>query len=44
MFGLPAFTSAVIFGIPAAWAVYTLVFVWASRGWSREDVKEAGEQ
>ncbi|RBP63626.1 hypothetical protein DFO66_10956 [Brevibacterium sanguinis] len=38
MFGLPAATIAVIFGIPAIWVIYTIVFVYLSRHWSAEDV------
>lgn len=38
MFGLPAATVAVIFGIPAIWVIYTIVFVYLSRHWSAEDV------
>ena len=40
MFGLPTATVAVIFGIPAIWVIYTLVFVCLSRGWKAEDVAE----
>lgn len=40
MFGLPAATVAIIFGIPAIWAAYTLIFVYLSRGWRAEDVAE----
>lgn len=40
MFGLPAATVAIIFGIPAIWVIYTLVFVYLSRGWKAEDVAE----
>ncbi|GAA1873853.1 hypothetical protein [Brevibacterium marinum] len=40
MFGLPAATVAIIFGIPAIWVIYTLVFVVLSRGWKAEDVAE----
>ncbi|WP_209325499.1 hypothetical protein [Brevibacterium renqingii] len=40
MFGLPAATVAIIFGIPAVWVLYTLVFVYLSRGWKAEDVAE----
>lgn len=40
VFGLPAATVAIIFGIPAIWVIYTLVFVYLSRGWKAEDVAE----
>ncbi|WP_286134389.1 hypothetical protein [Arthrobacter sp. MYb222] len=39
MFGLPAFTTMVIIGVPALWVIYTAVFLWLSRGWKREDAK-----
>lgn len=40
MFGLPTATVVIIFGIPAIWVIYTLVFVYLSRGWKAEDVAE----
>ncbi|WP_423057569.1 hypothetical protein [Brevibacterium linens] len=40
MFGLPTATVVIIFGIPAIWVIYTLVFVVLSRGWKAEDVAE----
>ncbi|TDU27341.1 hypothetical protein [Arthrobacter sp. JUb115] len=40
MFGLPAFTTMVIIGVPALWVIYIAVFLWLSRGWKREDAKE----
>lgn len=40
MFGLPATTVVIIFGIPAIWVIYTLTFVYLSRGWKAEDVAE----
>lgn len=40
MFGLPTFTTIVILGVPAFWVIYTVVFMWLSREWSREDVEE----
>ncbi|WP_235344965.1 hypothetical protein [Brevibacterium sp. UCMA 11754] len=43
MFGLPTATVVVIFGIPAIWVIYTLVFVYLSRGWKAEDVAEDQE-
>lgn len=43
MFGLPASTALIIFGIPAIWVIYTLVFVFVSRRWSAEDVDDTIE-
>lgn len=40
MFGLPTATVVIIVGIPAIWVIYTLVFVFLSRGWRAEDVAE----
>ncbi|WP_432791279.1 hypothetical protein QYM46_06580 [Brevibacterium sp. K11IcPPYGO002] len=40
MFGLPTATVVIIAGIPAIWVIYTLVFVFLSRGWKAEDVAE----
>ncbi|HCG56638.1 MULTISPECIES: hypothetical protein [Brevibacterium] len=40
MFGLPTATVVIIFGIPAIWVIYTLVFVYLSRGWKAEDIAE----
>ncbi|MGO3022710.1 MAG: hypothetical protein ACTIIH_05655 [Brevibacterium sp.] len=40
MFGLPTATVVIIAGIPAIWVIYTLVFVFLSRGWRAEDVAE----
>lgn len=40
MFGLPTATVVILFGIPAFWVIYTLVFVFLSRGWKAEDVAE----
>lgn len=39
MYGLPAFTTAVLLGVPAFWILYTIVFLWISRRWTREDVE-----
>lgn len=39
MFNLPIFTTAVILGVPAFWIIYTVVFMWISRGWKAEDVE-----
>ncbi|WP_210605049.1 hypothetical protein [Brevibacterium oceani] len=40
MFGLPTATVVILFGIPVAWVIYTLVFVVLSRGWKAEDIAE----
>lgn len=40
LFGLPTATVVIIFGIPAIWVIYTLVFVALSRRWKAEDVAE----
>ncbi len=40
MFGLLAFTTMVIIGVPALWVIYTGVFLWLSRGWKHEDAEE----
>jgi hypothetical protein len=37
MFGLPTFTTLVIIAVPAFWVIYTVVFIWLSRRWDRED-------
>ena len=42
MFGLPMTTVVIIFGIPALWVLYTLVFVFLSRRWSAEDIDDPG--
>ena len=40
MFGLPTATVVIIAGSPTIWVIYTLVFVFLSRGWKAEDVAE----
>ena len=44
MFGLPLGTTLLLFGFPAFWVVYTLLFLHASRKWRREaaDDEDAG--
>lgn len=37
MFNLPNLTFAVLVGMQALWVLYTLVFLWVSRGWDRDD-------
>lgn len=41
MFGLPAETSLVVFGIPVLWIIYTAVFLYRTRHWRDED--DAGD-
>lgn len=36
MFGLPASTSFLVFGIPALWVLYTVGFLLFSRDWERD--------
>jgi hypothetical protein len=43
MFHLPAFTTVMLVGVPAFWILYTVVFMWLSRGWAREDVESRNE-
>lgn len=43
MFNLPVFTTVMLAGVPAFWILYTVVFVWLSRGWNREDVESGIE-
>jgi hypothetical protein len=40
MFGLPATTSLVLFGFPAFWILYTVIFLIKTRNWSSEDREE----
>lgn len=40
MFGLPTSTTWILFGIPALWVLYTLIFVYRSRHWKAEDVED----
>ena len=37
MFELPLATTLLVFGFPAFWIVYTLVFLFVSRDWKRDD-------
>ena len=37
MFGLPAFTTAVMIGVPLFWIIYTGVFLYVSRDWHLMD-------
>ena len=36
MFGLPAGTALLVFGIPVLWIVYTIGFWVLSRGWEQD--------
>ncbi|MDX1508272.1 MAG: hypothetical protein R3358_08330 [Woeseiaceae bacterium] len=36
MFGLPAATAFVVFGIPLLWVAYTIGFWIVSRNWDRD--------
>jgi len=40
MFGLPPTTAAMVFGCPLFWIVYTLVFLWRTRDWERDDDRD----
>lgn len=43
MFGLPLFTSVVVFGFPVFWIGYTLVFLWRSRRWDDDTPPATGD-
>lgn len=36
MFGLPFATTFLVFGIPALWVLYTVVFLFLSRDWEND--------
>lgn len=36
MFGLPASTAFLVFGVPLLWVLYTLVFLIVSRKWESD--------
>lgn len=38
MFGLPGTTALVLFGFPAFWIIYTIVFLYVTRNWSKDDI------
>lgn len=42
MFGLPATTALMVFGIPLLWIIYTAVFLYRTRDWSDDDQREEG--
>ncbi|MFF8818896.1 MULTISPECIES: hypothetical protein [Leucobacter] len=37
MFNLPTFTLVSIASVTGFWVLYTVVFLWVSRSWSRDD-------
>jgi len=37
MFGLPLSTTLLVFGFPAFWVLYTVVFLILSRGWKGDE-------
>ena len=37
MFGLPASTTFLVFGIPALWVAYTVGFLILSRDWEQDE-------
>ncbi len=37
MFGLPTFTLLILFGVPAFWVLYTVVFLVRTRRWEDEE-------
>ena len=41
MLGLPLETLLLLFGVPAAWVAYTIVFLVLSRSWVRKADKPA---
>lgn len=43
MFNLPTFTVVSIASVIGFWVNYTLVFLWVSRSWAREDTEVTDE-
>ena len=41
MFELPLATTLLVFGFPLFWVLYTLVFLWLTRGWRDEPPPDA---
>ena len=37
MLGLPFETAAIVFGFPVFWIIYTLIFLYRTRSWDREE-------
>ncbi|SEN24851.1 hypothetical protein [Halomonas caseinilytica] len=42
MFGLPASTTWLVIGVPVFWILYTLGFLWVTRGWP--GLKQSGRE
>lgn len=40
MFGLPLETTLLVFGFPAFWILYLLVFMYRSKDWDRDTPAE----
>ena len=40
MFDLPFGTTLLVFGFPAFWILYTLVFLWVTRRWERNSADD----
>lgn len=43
MFGLPWSTTLLVIAFPLAWILYTLVFLFVSRDWERDEAREEDE-
>ena len=37
MLGLPLETALIVFGFPVFWIVYTIVFLYRTRNWERDE-------
>ncbi len=44
MFDLPLGTTLLVFGFPAFWILYTLVFLWVTRRWEQDAPDEDKHQ
>ena len=44
MFELPLSTTLLVFGFPLFWIVYTLVFLYRTRDWKREEKRWEGRE
>ncbi len=42
MFGLPVETALLVFAFPVFWVLYTIVFLFVSRHWKREEREDGG--
>ena len=40
MFGLPWETTLLVFGFPVAWIIYTVVFLYVSRDWIKDEQED----